>query len=52
MLVAELCHGLTEERFERCLTTVDGAVHRALVARPELTRWQPERIAEVGLIEP
>ncbi|AMV23989.1 hypothetical protein VT84_06310 [Gemmata sp. SH-PL17] len=48
VLIAELACGLTEELFDRCLTAANGAVHRALVARPELTRWQLERIAEAG----
>jgi hypothetical protein len=48
VLIAELGRGLTEELFDRCLTAADGAVHRALVARPELTRRQLERIAEAG----
>jgi hypothetical protein len=48
VLIAELGRGLTEELFDKCLTAADGAVHRALVARPELTRRQLERIAEAG----
>ena len=48
VLIADLGRGLTEELFERCLTADDGAIHRALVARPELTRRQLERIAEAG----
>ncbi|WP_406693641.1 hypothetical protein V5E97_21660 [Singulisphaera sp. Ch08] len=48
VLITELDRGLTEELFDRCLTATYGVVHRALVARPELTRPQLERIAEAG----
>jgi hypothetical protein len=48
VLIADLGHGLTEEMFERCLAAADGAIHRALVSRPELTRRQLARIAEAG----
>jgi hypothetical protein len=47
-LLAELNSGLTEDLFARCLESQEDYIHRALLARPELTRRQLEQLAETG----
>jgi hypothetical protein len=45
-LLTELNSGLTAELFTRCLESQDSVVQRKLLARPQLSREQLEKLAE------
>lgn len=48
-LISELELGLTRELFERCLASQQPTVQRALIAHPDVSREQLERLAAQGL---
>lgn len=47
-LLGELSGELTDDLFERCLASADGALQRTLIDRPGLTPQRLERIAAEG----